>query len=412
MGNPFEEAAKLVAEIGGVMEFDRRYPGRNFISRFLIPDRMILFRACVQMDDGSIRPFDCYRVQHNRALGPYKGGIRYHPRVDLDEVKALALWMSLKTSLAGLPYGGAKGGVTVSPETLSPAERERLTRKYALGLKNDIGPDLDIPAPDVNTGEREMAWIVDEFRKSHADAAPAVTGKPLILGGSLGRAAATGNGVVFAMLEAMEDLKLKTPRVAVQGSGNVGSKAILACAKRGIPVVACEDVTGAVQNPDGLDPQALVAHVAATGGVKGFGGGRKLDDFLGVDCDILLPCALEGAITKDSAPRVKARLVVEGANGPTTLDADRIFLDKGVTVVPDILANAGGVVVSYFEWVQNRTGLAWEESEVNDRLLQRVTRAYADVRTCAGEKKLPLRKAAYCLALDRIAQASAAIGAQ
>ncbi len=411
-GNPFDDVTRLVEQTGRTLDIEAQYPGQNIVKRFLQPDKIILFRASLKRDDGSIEGYTCYRVQHSDILGPYKGGIRFHPRVDLDEVKALAAWMSLKTALVGIPYGGAKGGISVDPRELSASELERLVRKYAHRLVDDIGPLIDIPAPDVGTGAGEMAWLYDEYRKHRSDALAVVTGKPLELGGSLGRAEATGNGVVFAMVEALRDLGLERPRVAIQGFGKVGGWAAVGCRERELPVVAASDVTGAVQNPDGLDIAALLEHVREAGGVAGFPGGEPLADLLTCDAEVLLPCALEGVITRENAADIRARLIVEGANGPTTLEADAILEERGVTVVPDILANAGGVVVSYYEWVQNREGFYWEEEEVNRKLLERITGAYATVRDFAAGRSMTLRQAAYCIALDRIARAMDLRGVQ
>lgn len=402
MPSPLEDVTKLVHEIGRLLEIDKRYPQQSMVERFLAPDKVIRFKASLKRDDGSVTLLDCYRVQHSDTLGCYKGGIRFHPRVDLDEVQALATWMSLKTALVNIPFGGAKGGIAVDPAHLSVNELERLVRKYTFRLLSDIGPSTDIPAPDVNTSAREMAWIYDEYRKSHATARGVVTGKPVEIGGSLGRKAATGNGVVFVMLEAIRDLGLRQPRVAVQGFGNVGSHAALACHENGVKVVAASDVKGTVGNANGLDVPALVEYAQKHGGVSGFPGGKPLADVLSCDCDILLPCALEGVITEKNAESVKAKLIVEGANGPITLGGDAVLDRRGVTVVPDILANAGGVIVSYYEWVQNREGFYWDEDEVNGKLRKKITAAYARVRGCAAERKLSLRKAAYCLAIDKI----------
>ncbi|MFH1708276.1 MAG: Glu/Leu/Phe/Val dehydrogenase [Planctomycetota bacterium] len=412
MVSPLEDVKNLVNEVGRLLDIETTYPGQNIMDRFIMPDKIIQFRASLKRDDGSTDGLMCFRIQHSDVLGCYKGGIRFHPRVDMDEVQALAVWMTLKTALADIPFGGAKGGVAVDPRTLSVHELERLVRKYTYRLVNDIGPSSDIPAPDMGTSEREMAWIYDEYRKHNENARAVVTGKPVELGGSLGRRAATGNGVVFVMLEAIRDMGLKNPSVAIQGFGNVGSHAALGCHSRGIRITAASDVDGTVVNPAGLDIPALVAHVKRTGTVRGFAGGTAGGDILTSACDILLPCALEGVLTETNAARVQARLIVEGANGPTTLAADAILEKRGVTVVPDILANAGGVIVSYYEWVQNREGFYWEEEEVNDRLLKKITKAYGRVRTCAAEKKITLRKAAYCLAIDKIVRAMHLRGTQ
>ncbi len=412
MGTVFENAISLIQQTADRLALDKRYPGMQVIERIKIPDKIIMFRATVQLDTGALKVFNCYRIQHCDVLGPYKGGIRFHPEVDLDEVQALALWMSLKTALVDIPYGGAKGGITVDPKTLTATELERLVRKYTFRLVNDIGPNIDIPAPDMGTSAREMAWIFDEYRKHRDSAYGVVTGKPIALGGSLGRKEATGRGVVCAMLEAAKELGLSNYTVGVQGFGNVGSHAALDCHARGLKVVAVSDITGSVHNPAGLDIPAMVKHRDRTGGIAGFAGGQTLEEIVSYPCDVLLPCAKENMLTADNAGSVRARLIVEGANGPTMPEADRILDARKVLVVPDILANAGGVIVSYFEWVQNREGFYWEEEEVNSRLFTRLRKAYARVRDLAGQKKISLRQAAYCLALDKIVRAMIDRGAQ
>ncbi len=407
-----DEAQLQVRQAAAILELEALYPKQHLLDRFLMPDKVILFRVTLQRDDGSNVLYEGYRVQHSDVLGCYKGGIRFHLRVDLNEVKALALWMALKTALVAIPYGGAKGGIAVDPGTLSVAERERLTRKYTSYLLNDIGPHRDIPAPDVGTGEQEMAWIYDEYRKHNPDALGAVTGKPVSLGGSLGRAAATGNGVVFVMREALRELGLEKPRVAIQGFGNVGMNAALACHGLGLPVVGVSDISGSLYRADGLDIPALAAHVRATRTLAGFAEAESIPDVLTCPCEILLPCALEGAITEGNAGDIEARLIVEGANGPTTAAADALLQGRGVTVVPDILANAGGVIVSYYEWVQNREGFYWDEATVRERLDITITGAYAKVVARAREQDLSLRQAAYCLGLERIAAGMALSGVQ
>ncbi|MDD5484191.1 MAG: Glu/Leu/Phe/Val dehydrogenase [Kiritimatiellae bacterium] len=411
--NVFESAIGLVEKTAEIMNFNKRFHGMEIIERIRVPDKIIMFRATVQLDSGPMKVFHCYRIQHSDVLGPYKGGIRFHPEVDLDEVKALALWMTLKTALVDIPYGGAKGGITVDPKSLSVTELERLVRKYTSRLVNDIGPNIDIPAPDMGTSAREMAWIYDEYRKYRDVARGVVTGKPIALGGSLGRREATGRGVVCAMLEAVNNLGLKNYTAAVQGFGNVGSHAALDLYQRGIKVTAVEDVTGSACNPDGLDIPAMIRHRDSTGGISGFSGGRALNEsIVGYSCDVFLPCAKENMITAENAPKIKARLIVEGANGPTTPGADKILEERGVLVVPDILANAGGVIVSYFEWVQNREGFYWEEEEVNHRLFSRMRKAYARTKEFSARKKMTMRQAAYCLALEKIVHSMVDRGVQ
>ncbi len=412
MGNVFENTMKQIERTAKMVGIDQRYPGSQFVERMREPDKVIMFRATLLKDSGEIEVFLCYRVQHSDVLGPYKGGIRLSPLVDLEEVKALAIWMTMKTALVDIPFGGAKGGIAVNPRTLSEPETERLVRKYAHRLVNDIGPNIDVPAPDMGTGSREMAWIYDEYRK-HCDATPAVvTGKPVELGGSEGRMAATGNGVVCVMNQAVEEMGLKDYSVAIQGFGNVGRSAALSLSSRGVRIVGIADVTGAVYNANGLDIDGLCDHVDSAGGVTGFSGGQLLGDIITCECDVLLPCAVENVIRADNACDVKAGLVVEGANGPTTPEADQALAERNVIVVPDILANAGGVIVSYFEWVQNREGFYWDEQMVNDSLYKRLEKAYRRVVQEAREKDYSLRDAAYCLALDKVARATIARGIQ
>jgi glutamate dehydrogenase/leucine dehydrogenase len=411
--NVFGNAIGLIEKTADILNFNKRFHGMEIIDRIKIPDKVIMFRATIQLDTGPLKVFNCYRIQHSDVLGPYKGGIRFHPEVDLDEVKALALWMSLKTSLVDIPYGGAKGGITVDPRTLTITELERLVRKYTSRLVNDIGPNIDIPAPDMGTSAREMAWIYDEYRKYRDVARGVVTGKPIALGGSLGRKEATGRGVVCTMLEAVNELGLKDYTVAVQGFGNVGSHAALDVYQRGIKVVAVADITGSVHNPKGLDIPAMIRHRDATGGIKDFPGGQPIDDDVACyPCDVFLPCAKENMITADNAGAVKAKLIVEGANGPTTPEADEILDKRRVFVVPDILANAGGVIVSYFEWVQNREGFYWDEEEVNTQLFNRLRKAYLRTKKYSLEKKMSMRQAAYCLALEKIVKSMIDRGVQ
>ena len=412
MANVLENAISLVEKTADILNFNKRFHGQEIIERLRIPDKVIMFRASVQLDRGGLKVFTCYRVQHSDILGCYKGGIRFHPDVDLDEVKALALWMSLKTSLVGIPYGGAKGGITVDPKTLSVTELERLVRKYTSRLVSDIGPNIDIPAPDMGTSAREMAWIYDEYRKYRDVARGVVTGKPIALGGSLGRKEATGRGVVCTMLEAVKDLGLKNYTVGVQGFGNVGAHAALDCFERGIKVVAILDITGAACNPEGLNVPEMVKYRDQTGGIEGFPGGKPFEDIVSYPCDVFLPCAKENMITEENVASVKAKLIVEGANGPTTPEADKILDERKIVVVPDILANAGGVIVSYFEWVQNREGFYWEEEDVNTRLFNRLRKAYAAVKEMTAAKKVSFRQAAYCIALEKIVQAMISRGVQ
>jgi len=383
------------------------------------PRRATIQWLPVMMDDRTIRMFEGFRVQHSIARGPAKGGIRFHPDVSLEEVSALASWMTWKCAVADIPFGGGKGGIKVDPRSLSKQELERLTRRYAADLSDLFGPESDVPAPDVNTGEREMAWIADTYSMHERRTELAVvTGKPLEVGGSQGRREATGRGVMICVEQMCKYLKmpLQGARVAVQGFGNVGGvSAELLARECGAKIVAASDVTGAIANDAGLDVPALLKYAGELAGksprgVAGFPGSKPLaGSIVEADCDILVPAALENQITSDNAGRVRARIVAEGANGPTTPDADKILEDKGVHVIPDILCNSGGVTVSYFEWVQNRMGFYWPESEVNSRLREKMVKAFGDVITMkertdasAGAAKVSLRIAAYMVAIQRV----------
>ena len=370
----------------------------------------------VRMDDGSIRIFTGYRVQHNLTRGPAKGGIRYHPQVSLDEVKALAMWMSWKCAVTNLPYGGSKGGVICDPSQLSLQELENLTRRFASEISILIGPESDIPAPDVNTNEQTMAWIMDTISMEKGYSVPAtVTGKPLSIGGSQGRPEATGRGVMVVTLEACrrQGIDPTQSTVAIQGFGNVGSVSAELLHAQGFKVVAVSDVFGGIHNPEGLDVPALREHVRVNGKVEGFGGATEAISNAGLlelPVTILIPAALENQLTISNAAQVKARVVVEAANGPTTPEADDVFHQRGVTLVPDILANAGGVTVSYFEWVQDLQSFFWEESEINSRLTRIMQRAYEQVDDLAKEHQTTLRMGAYCLAVKRVADATSVRG--
>lgn len=373
--------------------------------------RQLIVTFPVKMDDGSVRMFEGYRVQHNLARGPAKGGIRYHPEVTLDEVKALAMWMTWKCAIAGLPFGGAKGGVVCDPKQLSLDELERMTRRYASEISLVIGPESDIPAPDVNTNPKVMAWIMDTVSMEQGFSIPAVvTGKPLSVGGSQGRGAATGRGVMFVALEACRRLGLRPElaTVAVHGFGNAGSVAARLMRERGFTICAVSDSSGAIFSRGGLDPDEVFRHKQRTGSVAGFEGADAVDGsaVLEAPVDVLIPAALENQITAQNAGRVQAKLILEAANGPVTPDADDILSRRGVTVVPDVVANAGGVTVSYFEWVQDLQSFFWEESEINARLEKVITRALAETWDMAHEHGVTLRNGAYFLAIQRVAEAT------
>jgi glutamate dehydrogenase (NAD(P)+) len=395
----FDAAADLLNLDPGVRAFLRQ------------PQRQLIVNFPVKMDDGSIRMFEGYRIQHNLIRGPAKGGIRFHPQVTVSEVKALAMWMTWKCAVVGIPYGGAKGGVTVDPKLLSQAELERLTRRYASEISVLIGPERDIPAPDVNTTPQVMAWIMDTFSMAAGYSVPAVvTGKPLAVGGSRGRNAATGRGCAVVALQACNSLGLD-PRqltVAVQGFGNAGSIAAGVMAHEGFNIRAVSDSGGGIYSEKGLDVPAVVAHKQRTGSVVGFPGTRPMSnaELLEAPVDVLVPAALENQITASNAGQIKASLILEAANGPTTPDADDILNRRGVTVVPDIVANAGGVTVSYFEWVQDLQSLFWEEDEINNRLERIMCAAFKASWDTSKRLSVPLRLGAYAVAVQRVAEAT------
>ncbi len=379
------------------------------------PKRALIVSLPVRMDNGRIRVFEGMRVQHWDAFGPFKGGIRYHPRVCLDEVKALSIWMSIKTAVVGVPYGGAKGGIVCNPKEMSDNELEHLTRRFTHEILDIIGPYRDVPAPDVYTGEREMAWIYDTYSEAQGYAVPEViTGKPIAIGGSLGRREATSRGTVITVREAAKrlNLDLNGATVAVQGYGNVGYNAAVIIAEYGAKIVAVSDSQGGIVDMKGLSPQKVMEHKKKTGSVVGYSGAKKLtnEELLELDVDILIPAALENQILAENAPRIKAKIIGEGANGPTTPEADEILYKNGVFVVPDILANAGGVTVSYMEWVQNLTRESWTEDEVNTKLEQRMVHAFEEVYKVHQKEKVHMRTAAYIVALTRIAEAIEARG--
>jgi len=402
-----EMARKQVDLVAKYFDVD---PG--ILERLKSTKRELTVHFPVKMDDGSVRVFTGYRVQHNDTRGPFKGGIRYHPEVDLDEVRALAMWMTWKSAVVNIPFGGAKGGVQCNPKELSQGEVERLTRRFTWEISIAIGPEVDIPAPDVYTNPQVMAWIMDTYSTFKGYAVPGVvTGKPLELGGSVGRYEATGKGVVITTLKACEylNIPIEGARVVIQGCGNVGSIAAQYFDKAGAKVIAISDSKGGLYNEKGLDIKAaldckkryaclLQEEVSGTEVITN-------KELLELDCDILVPAALEGVITRENAPRIKAKILVEGANGPTTPEADEILAEKGIFVVPDILANAGGVVVSYFEWVQNLQELLWSEEEVATRLENILKRSFDEVVTIHEEKKVTMRMAAYILGVGRVLKA-------
>ena len=397
-----------------VQQFDKaaRYldldPGLAAYLR--LPKRELTVNFPVEMDDGSVRVFTGYRVHHSAALGPTKGGLRYHPSVSLDDTRALAMWMTWKCAVLGIPYGGAKGGVVCAPQELSARELENLTRRYATEISVLMNPQGDIPAPDVGTGEREMAWIMDTYSMHHGYSVPAVvTGKPLAIGGSLGRREATGRGVMLTALEALKRKKItiKGARIAVQGFGKVGAPAAYLTQERGARIIAVSDAQGGVYHPDGLACRELVRHVDQCGTVSGYPGAEPISnaELLQLECDVLMLCALENQITAANAPSVRARIIAEGANGPLTPEADEFLIEKGVFIIPDVLCNGGGVSVSYFEWVQGLQSFFWTEDEINERLRQIMVRGFHQVSRLAHEKRVDNRTASQILAIERVAAA-------
>ncbi len=375
------------------------------------PKRELIVNFPVRMDNGDVEMFTGYRVQHNINRGPAKGGIRFSPEVSLDEVRALAMWMTWKCAVVGIPFGGAKGGVLCDPHTLSRAELERLSRRYATEISILIGPNSDIPAPDMNTNPQIMAWMMDTFSMHQGYSVPAViTGKPLAIGGSEGRLEATARGIQYVTREAMLDNSMKPEEctVVVQGFGNVGSISARLLHELGCTVIALSDISGGVYNPDGIDVHHALRYSKEHGSLKGLPNTEHVtnSELLTLPCDVLVPAALENQLTGRNATQVKARLIIEAANGPTTPEADRILNNRGIVVVPDILANAGGVTVSYFEWVQDLQRFFWAEHEINDRLETIMTRAYRAVHEKALQQETNLRMGAYLLAVARVAEAT------
>ena len=382
---------------------------------FRQPKRILTVAIPVLMDDRHVQVFTGFRVHHSLARGPSKGGLRYHPAVSVDEVKALAMWMTWKCAVVGIPYGGAKGGVQVDPKQLSDGELERLTRRYASEILPFIGPERDIPAPDVNTDERVMAWIMDTYSVNLGYSVPGVvTGKPVSIGGSQGRSGATSRGVVTVTMQALKqrDMQSEGKSVAIQGFGKVGGFAAQLFHDAGFNVIGITDYQGGVFNARGLNPTALMRYKDEAQTIAGYPGGDAItnEELLALDCDILVPAAIEDQITEQNAGNVRAKIVVEGANGPTTPEADTILTERGILVVPDVLANAGGVTVSYFEWVQDIQAYFWTEDEVNMRMREVMERAYGEVRALSEEKGVRLRLAALAIGIGRVADAHRARG--
>ncbi|HXD32533.1 MAG TPA: Glu/Leu/Phe/Val dehydrogenase [Pyrinomonadaceae bacterium] len=408
--NPFAIAKAQFNKAADYLNLDASL--RNVLSS---PKRQLIVSIPVKMDGGDVQVFEGYRVQHNIARGPAKGGIRYHPNVTLDEVKALASWMTWKCATVGIPYGGGKGGVICDPKRMSKSELERLTRRYAFEIAPIIGPDRDIPAPDVYTDEQTMAWIMDTISmvRGHTELG-VVTGKPISLGGSQGRAEATARGCLYTLRAAckVKGIDLKGARVAVHGFGNAGANIARLVAADGAKVVAVADSKAGLYSENGLDIQAALRHKAETSSLAGFEGAKAIapEDVIGVDCDILLPSALENAITLSNVGQVKAKIIAELANGPTTPGADKVLFENGVFLIPDILANAGGVTVSYYEWVQDQNSFFWPENQINETLEQTMNTAFNSVHEKAEHYKTDMRTGAYILAVERVAEATSVRG--
>jgi glutamate dehydrogenase/leucine dehydrogenase len=404
--NPFEVALKQLDEAAKLIKLDK---GLHQI--LASPKRVLTVSLPVKMDNGEIHVFTGFRSQHNDARGPYKGGIRYHPQVSIDEVKALSMWMTWKCAVADIPYGGGKGGIICNPKEMSDGELERMTRRYAYAIADIIGPHTDIPAPDVYTGGKEMTWIMDTFSalKGNFVQPEIITGKPIAVGGSLGRNEATGRGLSFTVRESAKKLRvdLKTSTVSVQGFGNAGQFSAQLVQQMGAKVIAASDTKGGVYNKAGIDVAALRRHKEKTGSVVGFPGSKSItnEEVLESDCTILIPAALENQITGRNAAKVKARIVAEAANGPTTPEADDILYKNKTLLIPDILANGGGVTVSYFEWLQNLRRDYWTENEVNERLDKNITKAFLDVYETHEKYGVNMRKASTVLAVNRVVEA-------
>jgi glutamate dehydrogenase (NAD(P)+) len=374
-----------------------------------VPFREIKVQIPLRMDDGRLEIFVGYRIQHNQTRGPMKGGIRYHPDVNLGEIRALAAVMTWKTALTDIPFGGAKGGIVCNPKEMSAIELEKLTRAFVSRIDDNIGPNRDIPAPDVNTNPQVMAWIMDEYSKRHGHSPGVVTGKPVELGGSVGRNEATGRGVMFVTREALRDngIEMKGASVAIQGMGNVGGNAARFLAEEGCKIVGISDSRGGLYNSGGLSVSRVLMHKDETGALEGYKGADYITnkELLELPCDVLIPAALEGVITGANAGSIKARMLVEAANIPTSPEADAVLVDKGVIIVPDLLANAGGVVVSYFEWAQDLQSAFWEESRVTRKLMKIMLESYTLVKQVAEQNKVSMRVAAYAIAIEKVSKA-------
>lgn len=407
--NPYDNVIATIKSAAELLELQES----QYICT-MYPERELKVSIPIKMDDGTVKVFEGYRVQHSSLRGPCKGGIRYHQDVNIDEVKALSAWMTFKCAVVGIPYGGGKGGICVDPSTLSENELERLTRKFTSMIAPIIGPENDIPAPDVNTNGQIMAWLMDTYSLINGKSTPAVvTGKPIQIGGSLGRTEATGRGVMIATREILKKLNIKAEdiRVAVQGMGNVGSISAKLLSELGAKVIATSDVSGGIYNPDGLDIPEILAYLSKKGNLlKDYNkdGVSHISnaEILTIDTDVLVPAALENQITSENANNIKAKIIVEGANGPTTVEADEILNKKGVHIIPDILANSGGVIVSYFEWAQNLQSLYWDEEEVNTRLNKIMCNAFEAVYALSQEKNVSLRTSAYAVALKSLTESS------
>ncbi len=404
--NPYLIAQEQFDQVADMLDLDSRL--RQILRQ---PKREFTARFPVRMDDGSVKVFTGYRIHHNVARGPAKGGIRYHPDVTIDEVRALSMWMTWKCATVDVPYGGAKGGIICDPKTMSVNELERMTRRFTTEISLIIGPEMDIPAPDVNTNARTMAWMMDTYSMHRGHAVPAiVTGKPISIGGSRGRNEATGRGLTYIVLEAMKQLNLdpSETKTVIQGFGNVGAISGQELQAKGLTIVAVSDSRGGIYNPNGFDINKAIEYKEQYGTLSGFPDADEVTnaELLELPCDLLVPAALGNQITGSNAGKIKARLVAEGANGPTTPSADQILYDRGVFVIPDVLANAGGVTVSYFEWVQDRQNYFWDIEEVNSKLERIMVKAFRDVFSASQECNCDMRKAAYTVAVQRVAEAT------